>query len=251
MSADVNMRFAELQKLRGTRIHDPKLYQASSPRYIHTIVFPQASYSPWLEDPAFVESHNLVTGNSLVDYYRVFELWSLVAQTAHLGGDILEVGVWRGGTGCMMAAHAKRVAPTARVILCDTFAGMVKAGENDTYFRGGELSDTSVQIVADLAARMGLDNVEIRKGIFPDETAAGLENRRFSLCHIDVDVYDSGAHVLDWVWPRLHTGGVVVFDDYGFQGCDGITQLVNERATLPSNVMLHNLNGHAVLVKTE
>lgn len=249
MPADLSERFSEFQSLRGTRVHDPNLYKTSSPRYAHSIVIPQATYSPWLEDPAFVEHHNLVTGNTLVDFYRVFELWNLVAQTAHLGGDILEVGVWRGGTGCMMAAQAKRVAPAARVILCDTFQGIVKASERDTYFRGGELSDTSAQIVADLAARMGLDNVEIRKGVFPDETATGLEDRRFSLCHIDVDVYDSAAHVLDWVWPRLHAGGVVVFDDYGFQGCDGITQLVNERATVTASVMLHNLNGHAVLVK--
>lgn len=250
MSADVKSRYAELQKLRGIQVYDENLYRHSTPRYKHSVVIPLATYSPWLEDAAFVENHNLAVSNSLVDFYRMFELWGLVARTAHLGGDILEVGVWRGGTGCMMAAQAKRVAPAARVILCDTFAGMVKVGEHDTYFRGGELSDTSVQTVADLAARMGLDNVEIRKGIFPDETATGLDDRRFSLCHIDVDVYESATHVLDWVWPRLHAGGVVVFDDYGFQGCDGVTRLVNERAAQPGNVMLHNLNGHAVLVKT-
>ena len=75
-------------------------------------------------------------------------------------------------------------------------------------------------------------------------------HRRFCLCHIDVDVYDSALHVLEWVWPRMPVGGVVVFDDYGFSSCTGVTQLVNDRMAQRGALTLHNLNGHAVIVKT-
>ena len=45
-------------------------------------------------------------------------------------------------------------------------------------------------------------------------------------------------------------GGVVIFDDYGFAACAGITQLVHELAeTTPDAFFVHNINGHALLIK--
>jgi O-methyltransferase len=41
----------------------------------------------------------------------------------------------------------------------------------------------------------------------------------------------------------------VVFDDYGFMKTGGITQIANEVAKGPDRRMLHNLNGHAVILK--
>jgi hypothetical protein len=37
-----------------------------------------------------------------------------------------------------------------------------------------------------------------------------IAGKTFRLCHCDVDVYESAKGVLDWVWPRLSPGGVVV-----------------------------------------
>jgi O-methyltransferase len=45
--------------------------------------------------------------------------------------------------------------------------------------------------------------------------------------------------------------GIVVFDDYGFFGCEGVTAFVDrELRGQPRQIVLHNLNGHAVVVKT-
>ena len=44
-------------------------------------------------------------------------------------------------------------------------------------------------------------------------------------------------------------GGVVVFDDYGFYECEGVAHFVNETATRSDLLYVHNLNGHALLVK--
>ena len=57
--------------------------------------------------------------------------------------DVLEVGVWRGGTGCLLAAKAQSLNRNATVFLCDTFSGVVKAGEIDNFYKGGEHADTS------------------------------------------------------------------------------------------------------------
>jgi O-methyltransferase len=225
-------------------------YQPDTKEFRHSVVIPSASYSPWLNDIPFVAAYEVLKTNTLVDLYRCYELWTLVEQCARPDGDILEVGVWRGGTGCLMAVKSKLMGLQSKVYLADTFAGVVKAGDKDPSYRGGEHANTSAETVQKSMHTLGLDNVELLIGIFPDDTAAPLEGNRFSLCHIDVDVYASAADVLDWVWPRLHTGGVVIFDDYGGLKTGGVTRLVNERIGTPNALVLHNLNGHAVMVKT-
>jgi len=183
--------------------------------------------------------------------YRCYELWHLLGQVIDLGGDVLEVGVWRGGTGCMLAARAQSLNKQTKVFLCDTFSGVVKAGALDNFYKGGEHADTSKDLVVGLANSLGLDNVEILEGIFPEDTGDVVGRNTFCFCHIDVDVYQSAKDVVNWVWPRLRVGGVIVFDDYGFHHCQGITQLVDELAGRKDNLMLNNLNGHAVLVRRE
>jgi len=87
------------------------------------------------------------------------------------------------------------------------------------------------------------------KGVFPEATGARMDGAAIKLCHIDVDTYQSAKDVFMWVWPRLVTGGVVIFDDYGFWGCEGVTTAVNELRA--SHFTLHNLNGHALVLKPE
>jgi len=225
-------------------------YKSASADFRHSVIVPTASYSPWLSDAAFQGAYEVLKANTMVDLYRCYELWTLVEQCGRLDGDFLEVGVWRGGTGCLMAVKAKLMGLRSRVYLADTFAGVVKASDQDPSYRGGEHADTSVDILLKAKDSLGLDNIQPLVGIFPEQTAGPLENTRFSLCHIDVDVYASAADVLDWVWPRLLTGGVVVFDDYGGLLTGGVTRLVHERTGTPNALFLYNLNGHAVMVKT-
>ena len=206
-------------------------------------------YAPWAADEDFGRVWGAIKANTLTDIWRSHELYQLVREVAPVVGDVLEVGVWRGGTGAALAAAAKRWKPDARVWLCDTFSGVVKAGSEDSSYDGGEHADTSAKIVTDLLDSMNLDNATILKGIFPDETGADIEDRSIALCHVDVDVYQSAADVVAWVKPRMASGGVIVFDDYGFSSTDGVTRLVNGLRNDGDWIYLYNLNKHAVLIR--
>lgn len=212
-------------------------------------VLPKATYAPWLQDQKFNDVYGSIAGYTLVDRYRCYELWQLVEQSAKLRGALLEVGVWRGGTGALIAKKAKESGIADTVYLCDTFTGVVKAGEKDSRYKGGEHADTSKEIVEELLAGLELDNTMILVGMFPDETSGLVTDEAFRFCHIDVDVYQSAKDVVEWLWPKLVVGGMVVFDDYGFRGCDGVTRFVNEERGKEDRLVIHNLNGHAILIK--
>jgi O-methyltransferase len=211
---------------------------------------PLALYAPWNLDREFQKTYRRIFPNTLVDRYRCFELWSLIEQAQKLSqGSIIEIGVWQGGTGVLMAHKAKICDIHDPVYLCDTFSGVVKASPKDSFYKGNEHADTSEAIVEQLVAEFNLSQVKILKGIFPDDTAHLIGDDRFRLCHVDVDVYQSAKDVVTWVWDRMVIGGIIVYDDYGFLGCDGITKLVEEQRALNDRLVFHNLNGHAIVVK--
>jgi O-methyltransferase len=215
----------------------------------HQRVYPSATYAPWSLDEDFLAAYESVRLNTLVGKYCCWELWKIVEQTARLHeGDYLEVGVWRGGTGCLIAKRLALLSVDCQVYLCDTFSGVVKAGPMDDKYKGGEHADASESVVNDLANRMGVQ-IQVLKGIFPDQTGAALKDRIFRFCHIDVDVYESARGCTEWIWPRLISRGVIVYDDYGYQGCDGIRRHVDEWSRTHDCLFIHNLNGHAIIVK--
>ena len=214
------------------------------------VIRPNSTYAPWTTDARFLEAYAAIRTATLVDRFRCFELWQLVAQVAKLPhGALLEVGVWRGGTGALIATRAAVCGIGEKVYLCDTFSGVVKAGERDSEYRGGEHADTTRGAVEGLLRGMRLENVEILEGVFPDETGARVAGDRFRFCHVDVDVYESARASVEWIWDRMVPGGVVVFDDFGFRSTDGITRYVEEQLERRDRLVFHNLNGHAVLVK--
>lgn len=100
------------------------------------LVTPYATYSPWEKDMAFQQTYKRIQPHTLVDQYRCYELWQLAAQSAKLNeGSLIEIGVWRGGTGALIAQSAGNAGITDKVYLCDTFKGVVKAGEKDPVYK--------------------------------------------------------------------------------------------------------------------
>ena len=223
--------------------HEPKALD------IYEKVKPLATYSPWNRDETFLETYRKIKPYTLVDKYRCFELWSLVEQSKKLDGSLIEIGVWKGGTGALIARKARLTGINDPVYLCDTFSGVVKASGKDSKYKGGEHADTTRQIVEQLLDDLGLTKVTILEGVFPEQTAHIIKESKFRFCHIDVDVYQSAKDIIDWIWDKMSLGGIIVYDDYGFHACTGITKYVEEQNNNPDRIILHNLNGHAVVIK--
>ena len=127
----------------------------------HEMVLPKATYAPWLFDRAFNEIYDTIKDYTLVDKYRCYELWQLVAECVKLQGALIEVGVWRGGSGCLIAKRARMLGINDTIYLCDTFNGIIKAGDKDSRYKGGEHADTSKEIVSQMVDKLKLENVRV------------------------------------------------------------------------------------------
>ena len=62
--------------------------------------------------------------------------------------------------------------------------------------------------------------VEIFKGWIPEKFNK-VKDKKFSFVHIDVDLYEPTLQSLEFFFPRLIEGGIIVCDDYNSFGFDG------------------------------
>jgi O-methyltransferase len=159
-------------------------------------------------------------------------------------GDIVECGVWRGGS--MQAAARSLIAAgdTSRDLhLFDTYEGMPPPSDRDTR-RSDERSaeellaaespeNSKVWAVATLEdVQQGFaqvpypaEKVHFVQGKVED-TIPGHAPGQISILRLDTDWYESTRHELEHLYPRLSPGGVLLLDDYGYW--EGAREAVDE-----------------------
>ncbi len=97
---------------------------------------------------------------------------------------------------------------TKHLHLFDTFEGLPSAeGELDR----GDYSASLESVRRRL--QMHAERTTFHPGFFP-ASASAAENCRFSFVHLDVDLYESTLAGLQFFWPRMTVGGVLLSHDY-------------------------------------
>lgn len=144
------------------------------------------------------------------------QIFSLVQATSKLGGAMAEVGVYRGASAKLI-----RQADAMRPLhLFDTFEGLPETSETDTVHHMGRFEKGQFACsLEDVRSYLnGSHNLYFYKGLFP-ATGEDVKNERFSFVHTDVDIYESSHSVLDFFYPRMLPGGVILSHD--FYSCAG------------------------------
>ena len=238
-----------IRRYRPTMTADTFFEDTATPEHPYEMVNIGLRYAPWRLDSEFVRTYETVKDHTLVDMYRLWTLWSMVAQASKTEGMLVEVGVWRGGSGCLLARRWNLLGRREPVVLCDTFEGVVKTGGNDPWYHGREHADTSREVVEHLVKTMQLPEVRILGGSFPDDTAEEVPDGRVAFAHIAVDVYASCKDIVRFLWPRLSHGGIMVFDDYGFMTTPGVRMYLDEIAMRDDLVFMAGAYGQGILIK--
>ena len=169
----------------------------------------------------FYDLAKSVTDHTILDPSRLWEIYSHLSQVP-TNGDLAELGVYRAGAARFMALAC----PQRTLWLFDTFSGIPETDPSIDWIKKGHFDDgTLEQAQAYLA---DLPNVRIVPGLFPESAAGVPESTRFSLVHLDADIYTSTMAGLEWFWPKMIAGGVVIVDDFDLPQCPGATRATKE-----------------------
>jgi O-methyltransferase len=149
-------------------------------------------------------------------------------------GDIVECGVWKGGSMMAAAKTLLKLNSTERNLhLFDTFAGMTPPSAKDGSRFGHETPGESFARLqnSDGSSRWCFGPLEeVRRNMsstgYPEgnihfvkgpveNTIPAQAPEEIALLRLDTDFYESSKHEMLHLFPRLSPGGVLLLDDYG------------------------------------
>jgi O-methyltransferase len=153
-------------------------------------------------------------------------------------GSIVECGVWKGGSVMAILHTLNNLSVSDRnVYLYDTFEGMSEPTELDKTYRGESASKafkkknevwdkiecySSIEEVKKNLFSVGYneEKIQFKKGKVEDTISKDNLPNEISLLRLDTDWYESTKHELEFLFPKLVKGGVLIIDDYGhWEGC--------------------------------
>ena len=197
-------------------------------------VIPPQQYCIDME-ASFKTLWDIVKPYTMISIERGYTLYKSVEYIVkkRIPGDLVECGVWKGGSCLLMALTLMQMNAVDRTIyLYDTFTGMSEPTEEDVIAWNGkhvhekwERDDFKSWAVSRervyrnlVSAGVNQDMLRFVEGDVL-ETLTTTVPDKIALLRLDTDWYASTAKELKVLYPLLSTGGVLVIDDYGhFEG---------------------------------
>jgi predicted O-methyltransferase YrrM len=173
---------------------------------------------------AACEGCNLLGDGRLLNLYLIIKFGLPLVP-----GDLIEFGTYRGGSALFVASLLKSMKQDRVLYACDTFSGMPETNLDIDMHHAGDFADTSYEVIMKRVRSLGLEqHLVLVKGRFEDTLPALRQGKKFSLVHVDCDIYDSIIFVLRNVQEYLALGAYVVFDDPLYSSCLGAMEAVEE-----------------------
>lgn len=203
----------------------------------------------WSEDKEFVDffNKNNLKELSMISPNRLYILYRLCIRNNKLFNDsnIAEVGVRNGGSAKLLLELCKN----STIYLFDTFTGLPKT-TNEKYdpkqLKEHSFNTNNPEQTINMLSKY--KNSKIYKGFFPD-TAKDLNDFKFSIVHIDVDIYQSAKDCCEFFYEKLESGGIMIFDDFGFEKTAGVKLAVDEFFKDKDNIAIDLGNIYGMVIK--
>ncbi len=186
-------------------------------------------------EPEFVALYQQARSFTLTSVECMYTLYQTVRylQANNVPGDMVECGVWCGGSSMMIALTLKALGDTSRdIYLYDTYAGMTRPESVDVRSQDGMEQVSRWQAFErdgyNEWAHAALDEVRanMRATGYPEDKLHFVEGEvettipaaapeQISLLRLDTDWYRSTLHELNHLYPKLVRRGALIIDDYG------------------------------------
>jgi len=152
-----------------------------------------------------------------------FELYKMARDTP---GEIVECGVFKGASLIRFAMFREIFgeASSKRLVGFDTFGEFpLPEFEPDKERREAFVEEAGSESIStdqlnEVFSQKSIENYELVEGDVNETIPEYVENNpelRISLLNIDIDVYGATTTILEELYPRVVSGGVILFDDYG------------------------------------
>jgi hypothetical protein len=186
----------------------------------------------FMSDPTFRQSYEAVRGSHLYDAYdsphtiawRLNTLvWAARCGLSHQGAFV-ECGVFKGDMAWVVATVLGKALHDRTFYLYDSFAGFSPAHSGpEDYPDNPGFFDFANRIYKEaglyetvLAKFTGMPHVRVIRGFLPEALQIAMPER-IAFLHIDLNSPAAEIGVLEVLFDRVVTGGVIVFDDYGWK----------------------------------
>lgn len=208
----------------------------------------------FLSDENFMRSYQDNARNdqerSLI--WRLHTLTWAAESTAHLAGDFVECGTFKGACASMICQYMNFAELDKKFYLYDTFEGL-----HDDYSTAEERQAWHVysdyngdELYKEVRSRFEkYPNVEVIRGVVPESFEQACPEK-IAFMHIDMNAEKAEIAALDALFDKMVPGGILVLDDFGweFSRNQAIAELrfMKERG-LP---ILELPTGQGVVIKT-
>lgn len=181
----------------------------------------------WMQEPRFLEAYRVGfnTGHRFGDNFADLHLeWRLhiilwaAQQAIRQEGDFVECGV---NTGIFSSAICKYFSfekVSRKFYLFDTYEGIPETQMSSTE-RAQRLKDNKAfypdcyeQVKATFSP---WPNAQPVRGLVPD-TLTSVPIEKVAYLSIDMNIAKPERDALEFFWPKMSSGGMVIFDDYGW-----------------------------------
>lgn len=140
-------------------------------------------------------------------------------------GDIIEIGVWKGGSILSMILALEELDVSRNIKLYDTFSGMTEPTSKDYQINDGVSADA---LKNDQLIKAYCELEEVKRNIFNntklehniefikgDICNAEIFPQSISILRLDTDWYESTKYELEKFYPLVSNNGIIIIDDYG------------------------------------
>ena len=219
------------------------------------------AYDLYLDALSKVTPKNEVPDNDIYKELRFFSLMQLIkrALESNLEGNIAECGCFKGHSSYIISSLIQEINPRKQFFIFDSFAGLsdkhldldrpaptYELSNEEIRLESGRFSCTLEEVQKNLAE---FNFIKYFKGWVP-ERFKEVSEHEFCFVHIDVDLYQPTYDALDFFFPRLVKGGIIVIDDYGSSLYKGATRAVDDFLSKSSCSIFYEVPmGSAFLMK--
>ena len=179
----------------------------------------------FIKEKKFAEAYDLVKkiGGQLLENYdiqwRIHVVCWAAKHAAQLEGDFVDCGVYSGFSPRAICHFVDFEKLNKTYYLMDTFAGLDDRYSTEYELqRNKKLGYTAVDLYEQVKETFKDYKTKIIKGAIPD-TLPQADCEKVAFLSIDMNTEKPEIDALEYFWPKMVSGGIIVLDDYGYPGC--------------------------------